>query len=123
DSSLRNAMCRKDHGEFRAQFARGIFPSSSQLFRESLDEKRVVMPGVDKFKPERKPIAEGSPVQAYTGPRILRSKADHDRSWHLIRLHACHYVGNVRFPISHTDVHGRAQFAREQFSLFQSQGG
>src|SRR6266550_2470087 len=80
DSSLRNAMRRKDHGEFGAQFARGIFPSSSQLFRESLDEKRVVMPGVDKFKPERQPIAQRSPVQAYTGPRILRSKADHDRS-------------------------------------------
>src|SRR5438094_7716385 len=80
DSSLRNAMRRKDHGEFGAQFARGVFPSSPEFLCESLDEKRVVMPGVDKFKPERQPIAQRSPVQAYTGPRILRSKADHDRS-------------------------------------------
>src|SRR5204863_9434832 len=88
DSSLRNAMGRKDHGEFGAQFARGIFPRFPEFLCESLDEKRVVMPGVDKFKPERQPMAQRSPVHAYTGPRIMRTKAGHERSSRLMRLHA-----------------------------------
>src|SRR5439155_4972063 len=64
DSSLRDAMRRKDHGEFGGQFARGVVPSSPEFLCESLDEKRVVMPGVDKFRPEGQPLAERSPVQA-----------------------------------------------------------